>query len=112
MAIGIDIHEQFDGAYAMRLTGELDLESARALEAGVRPLCENGARALTLDLSDLVFIDSTGLAAVVLVSALCGKHGCEFELVPGPRSVQRLFEIAGLLHALPFRDGAPSAPGG
>jgi anti-sigma B factor antagonist len=112
VAIGIDIHEERPGAYTLRLSGELDLGAASALEDGVRPLCENGAREMTLDLSDLIFIDSTGLAAVMLASALCGKHDCSFELVPGPRQVQRLFEIAGLLNALPFRDGAATASSG
>ena len=112
MAVGIDIHEEGSGAYELRLSGELDLGAASALEKGIRPLCENGAKAVTLDLSELRFIDSTGLAAVVLASVLCDKHECRFELIPGPRQVQRLFEIAGLVNALPFRNGGPSAPSG
>lgn len=112
IAIGIDINEGSPGVYELRLSGELDLGSAHTLEVGVRPLCENGARAVTLDLSDLIFIDSTGLATIVLTSVLCDTHGCQFELIPGPRQVQRLFEIAGLLNVLPFRDGVVRTPSG
>lgn len=112
MAMRIDVDEETPGVYELRLSGELDLGASPALERRIRPLFEDGASAVTLDLSDLIFIDSTGLAAVVLASALCGKHECRFELIPGPRPVQRLFEIAGLLNVLPFRDGAASAPSG
>ena len=112
MAVAIDVSERGPGAYELRISGELDLGGAPALENSVRPLCENGARTLTLDLRDLIFIDSTGLAAVVLASVVCEKHDCRCELIPGPRQVQRLFEIAGLLDALPFRDGGPRAPSG
>lgn len=112
MAIAIGVHGGRSGVYELRLSGELDLGAAAALERSVRPLCENGANAVTLDLSDLIFIDSTGLAAVVLAGALCSKHNCRYEVIPGPRQVHRLFEIAGLVKALPFRDGAPGAPGG
>lgn len=111
MPIKIDVREH-EGDYTLHLNGELDLAAAPALESRIRPLFEDGASALTLDLSGLRFIDSTGLAAVVLANALCDKHGCRFELLQGPRQVQRLFEITGLLKALPFRDGVRCAPSG
>ncbi len=112
MAIEIDIHERGGHDYTLSLSGELDLAGAPELVSRVRPLCENGASGLTLDLSALRFIDSTGLAAVVQTGTLCDEHECRFELVQGPRQVRRLFEIAGLLKALPFRDGGPCVPSG
>jgi anti-anti-sigma factor len=105
--LGVDI-EDFEqgGVHTLRLAGELDLAAVPSLESEVRHLCDaDGTRGITLDLSDLRFIDSTGLAAIVFVSQLCAKHGFAFEIVPGPRAVQRLFESTGLIDALPFRDG-------
>jgi hypothetical protein len=40
---------------------------------------------------------------VLRVKELADSHGYEFLLVPGPPSIQRLFEMTGLLHRLPFR---------
>jgi anti-anti-sigma factor len=93
-----------DGVHTLSLSGELDLAAVPSLEAQVRRVCaQTSTRGVTLDLGGLSFIDSTGLAAIVLVSGLCAKHSFSFELLPGPRAVQRLFERTGLIDALPFR---------
>jgi len=106
LGIDIDDHEQ-DGVRTLRMSGELDMAAVPTLEATVRRACEHeDTRALTLDLSGLAFIDSTGLAAIVLVSSICAKRGLAFELVPGSRSVQQPFEATGLIDALPFRRSA------
>lgn len=104
---GLDI-EQLDqeGEHTLLLTGELDIASVPSLEGAVSRLCTDGTRAITLDLRKLLFIDSTGLAAIVFASKLCEKNGYEFALVPGPSAVQRLFELTGLIDALPFRQPA------
>lgn len=113
---GLDIEElEHDGRYRLLLTGELDIASVPSLEASVSRLCVDGTRAITLDLSRLLFIDSTGLAAIVFAGKLCDKHGCQFSLVPGSSAVQRLFELTGLIDVLPFtgnshvHDGAEPA---
>lgn len=108
--VGIDIEDFVrDGVHTLRLSGELDLAAVPSLEAQVRRVCaQTSTRGIALDLGGLCFIDSTGLAAIVLVSRLCAKHGFSFELLPGPRAVQRLFESTGLIDALPFR-AAPVA---
>jgi anti-anti-sigma factor len=49
-----------------------------------------------------MFIDSTGLAAIVLISRLCERDGRELSIIRGPRPLQRLFEITGMIDVLPF----------
>ncbi|MHB8242780.1 MAG: STAS domain-containing protein [Solirubrobacteraceae bacterium] len=101
---GIDIEQtEQDGSYTLLLRGELDIASVPSLEAAMRRLCIEGTRAVTLDLSTLVFIDSTGLAAIVLASKICENNGYELTLIPGSSAVQRLFELTGLIDVLPFR---------
>ena len=55
------------------LTGELDLITAPALDAAVRDLPANGP--LTLDLSQLSFIDSSGLHAISEISRNLNGNG-------------------------------------
>jgi anti-anti-sigma factor len=102
---GIDIEDDVhDGVHTLRLRGELDMAAVPSFEAEIRHVCaREGTRGVTLDLGGLRFIDSTGLAAIVLLSRICAKHGYAFALLPGPRAVQRLFESTGLIDALPFR---------
>jgi anti-sigma B factor antagonist len=93
-----------DDRYTLILAGELDLASAPTLEAATARLCAAGASEIVLDLSRLAFIDSTGLRTILSSMSLCEKHLCNFWLIPGPRAVQRLFELAGILKRLPFRE--------
>ena len=73
MGIEIEDHEQ-DGVHTVRLGGQLDMTAVPSLEAEIRHLYESdGTRAITLDLRGLQFIDSTGLAAIVLVSSICAN---------------------------------------
>jgi anti-anti-sigma factor len=93
-----------EGVVTIRPTGELDIATAASLE---RALIEDRSRGdrVVLDLAALEFIDSTGLRAIVRGAEAARRDGWELRLRPGPPAVQRVFEIAGVLGALPF--GAP-----
>lgn len=101
---GLEIEESTDGdRHTLTLGGELDIGSVPVLHAAIARICEAGsARGITLDLRGLIFIDSTGLAEIILTSRLCERDGLELTLTPGSRAVQRLFELTGLIDALPF----------
>jgi anti-sigma B factor antagonist len=97
-----------DGRHRLVLTGELDLGPAAELEAMLLRLCADGTKEITLDLSKLTFMGSTGLRTVLLAKELCEQHGCEFLLIAGPKNIQRMFELTGLIDALPFQAQDPS----
>lgn len=107
---GLDIEEvESDGHVTLHLRGELDIASVPSLEAAVARLSIPNMGGLTLDLSGLLFIDSTGLAAIVLAGKLCEKNAHGFSLIPGSNAVQRLFELTGLIDVLPFLDARGDA---
>jgi len=88
--------EERDGAAVVRLLGELDLAEVAPLQAEFERLCSNGLSALTVDLSGLEFLDSTGLHALLRVRGRCEEsQGLSLRVVPGPAAVQRLFRITG-----------------
>lgn len=90
-------------AHTLILTGELTHRSANSLEKEIERLCEEGVTAITLDLRQLTRIDATGVAVIALRCRLCERQGYGFALIPGSRFVQRGFEQAGVLDALPFQ---------
>jgi anti-anti-sigma factor len=98
-----------DDRYTLILTGELDLASAPAIAQIVPELCASGATEIVLDLRQLAFMDSTGLRTILSSKTTCERHLCEFSLIPGPRAVQRVFELTGLAEKLPFREPAEDA---
>jgi anti-sigma B factor antagonist len=95
------------GHHTLIVSGELDLVSGAELEAAVRGLCGTDTTGIVIDMSELGFIDSTGVRALVVAQRLCEQHGHEFGLVPGPKSIQRIFEVTGLDKVLPFSDARP-----
>jgi anti-anti-sigma factor len=92
--------------HTLVLSGELDMAAEDELETAIVS-CANAAR-LTLDLSQVTFMDSTGVTLILLADDLCKAHGIVFALVPGPAQVQRVLEIAGVLDRLPFHMEATS----
>ncbi|HEX4628895.1 MAG TPA: STAS domain-containing protein [Gemmatimonadales bacterium] len=95
--------------HTLVLTGELDRRSAHALEAEIERLCEDGVSGITLDLRELTYIDSIGVAVIVFRCGLCKRRGFDFSLVRGPASVQRVFEQSGVGDLLPFAEQEISA---
>jgi anti-sigma B factor antagonist len=102
-AAQLGLRDDADGPrHVLVLRGELDMASSPALEEAVRQICTDSAETLTVDLSGLTFMDSTGLRVVLLAKELCERHGCELLVIPGPAQIQRLFEVTGILERLPF----------
>jgi anti-sigma B factor antagonist len=54
------------GCTVVRVTGELDLDSAPELRAGLRQAVDDGGDTIVLDLAGVPFIDSSGLGTIVL----------------------------------------------
>lgn len=82
--------------------GELDLATRDELYAALMAAFESGTHTVVLDLSRLDFMDSSGIKLINLAIGVAAEHECEFFLVPGPRHIQRLFEVTGLIDRLPF----------
>ena len=99
----VDVGDEAGGTITLRPTGELDIGSApkleRALHDGRRP-----GDSVVLDLTGLEFIDSTGLRVIVQGVAAAERDGWHLRLRHGRRAIRRVFEISGVLDALPFED--------
>ena len=75
------------------LDGELDVATAGALEHQLIQAAADEPALLVLDLSELGFMDSTGLRAVLSAAERARHAAYEFAVVRGSSQVQRLFEL-------------------
>jgi anti-anti-sigma factor len=89
-----------DGAHLVTLGGELDLRSADELEAALEHMPAGEPARTCVDLSDLQFIDSTGLAILVKAHQAAAKAGGGLAIVCVPGAVRRTFETTGLMGLL------------
>ena len=84
--------------------GELDLATADRLADEVRELRAAGFREVLLDLRHVSFLDSSGLRMLLSLRSDARRDGHELRLVPGPREVQRIFELTATRGLFDWRD--------
>ena len=89
-----------EGQVVISLSGELDMETRRKLLACVAEQTANGNRHLVLDLADVTFIDSQGLAAFILARDQVTVEFGTLRLRRLTRNATRLLEMSGLLGEL------------
>jgi anti-sigma B factor antagonist len=91
--------------YVIELAGELDLSGVTSVSEAFAVALESDARSIVLDLRGLEFLDSTGVHAILKAERSASEQNRSFVLIRGPRQVQRIFEISGILDRLAFSDG-------
>jgi anti-anti-sigma factor len=80
--------------------GELDMATVEQVARPLRELRAAGFREIVLDLSELSFIDSSGIRMLLGARDASLENGIGLKLLPGPPAVQRAFEVTGLLQLL------------
>jgi anti-anti-sigma factor len=83
----------------VRPVGEIDIATVHQLEREILDLIDRGFDSLILDLSSLRFIDGRGMRCVY---DLAQSLGDGLVVWPGPRAVQRAFEVSGFMPLIPF----------
>ena len=91
-----------DGRAEVHLVGDLDISTAPLLREGLLGVLAEGTNDVTLDMSRLSFIDSTGLS--VLVGAYKrARHDGRAMVLRNPRpSARKVLEISGLDTVIPI----------
>ncbi len=85
-----------EGATIIKCSGRLTADAAAKFKEEVRMLIAE-AKCLFLDLSEVTFIDSSGLGAVVGLYVTAKKSNCELRLVNFSKRVRELLEMTNLL---------------
>ena len=83
-------------AYALAVSGELDLPSAGHVQERLAELIEDDARRIVVDLMGVNFIDSAGLGVLLSATKAMRSNGGELVLAADDRRILRLLEITGL----------------
>jgi anti-sigma B factor antagonist len=79
----------------VRLAGDIDLGTAPLLKQAVDAHARTG-QTLTIDLRDVGFIDSMGLAALVRAQHRAAARGASLQLVAPPERVRSVFRLTRL----------------
>lgn len=95
----------------VRLSGELDLATVPALNSQIDQLFADGVDHLLIDLTELTFCDSTGLAAFVRGDNQVAARGGWLRVTGASGRVERVLRISGLAELLGY-EGDPDVPPG
>lgn len=95
MNINLDMNEN-NGIVGVQVEGEIDAYTAPKLREAIFPLSEKDSVKMTIDLSGVSYMDSTGLGVIVGVFKSVRAHNGEFKLVGLSDRLKRLFDITGL----------------
>ena len=93
---------------AIEVHGDWDLAGLPSIRQAISRVMDDRPEYIVLDLSQVGFMDSTGLRAAIELTQRSAAQNTRLVIIPGPRPVQRMFEITGLLEKLPFIEKRPN----
>lgn len=92
--------DRIEGVSLLRLQGELDMATAVELRRAVADAISGAPLVVILDLSELTFIDSTGIGVLLGSSHKAREAGCSFVVRSPSRSVRKALHLTGVDQAL------------
>jgi anti-anti-sigma factor len=99
----LDVQPEPHGARVCPL-GEIDLATVDDVRRKIDDAVAAGCERVVLDLGGVTFMDSNGLHLAADADADAREGGWQLLIIDGPSPVQRIFEVTGLRHRLPFVD--------
>jgi anti-sigma B factor antagonist len=100
--------ERQGDACVVKLGGELDLYNAPTVRNALADACANGAERVVVDLSEVEFIDSTGLGVLIEARTRLKNRRAFLLAAPGLET-RRALEISGLDRHFALHDSVSEA---
>lgn len=106
--VRFDVVSHGIGTRVVHVVGEIDTLTAPVLRGRLDDHLAD-TELLVLDLSEVTFLGSAGLAALVAAKDDADRRGHVLRLVCGSRIVTRALEATGLMDLFDVADGVPEA---
>ncbi|MCB1174645.1 MAG: anti-sigma factor antagonist [Leptospiraceae bacterium] len=98
-----------DKIHQVVLSGQLDLYRCPELKTDIRARIEQGYRYVVFDLTDLSYIDSSGIGTLIQISNWMQKRGGMMVLANTQGSVDKVFQISKLDNFFTFKESITDA---
>lgn len=80
----------------LKLRGDIDISNCEQLRKTMQALFEDGHPQMQIDLEQVRYIDSVGVAAILKARAHLKQHNRELQLTGASAQVRRVFRLLGL----------------
>jgi anti-anti-sigma factor len=102
-----------EGTVVLAVSGEVDIANRRVMHAALEDALDGAQRAVVVDLSDVRFMDSTGLALMLNAARRLTRRQLGFAVAcPPDGPVRRAFGVAGLEDCFKIAGGVDDALAG
>jgi|SRR6516165_3279562 anti-sigma B factor antagonist len=95
--LSIDLRTEHGDTMVFGLRGSLDLATAPTVRAALSEATDKGGNNLIVDLTQLEFLDSTGLGVLIGAHRRAAEHGGSLRLIVHDGPISRLLNITGLV---------------
>ena len=97
MALSISANNNAEyKVWEFKLVGEVDISNAHLFKKQLETALEESRQNITIDLSELSYMDSTGLGVIIGTYGSIQKDGFTIKLFNPKESVKKLLHISGL----------------
>ncbi len=94
--MNIQVDERKPGVFVVSLGGDLDMSSSPQVRNTLLPIFGKKASHVIVDLGEVPYIDSSGIATFVEALQLSRKGNMRFSLAGACRRVESIFDLAYL----------------
>lgn len=88
--------------YVIAVSGEVDLATSPELDVAIIAAIDSGTSSVAIDLTDVSFMDSSGLGVIVRGLKRCREADIDLDLVITNERVLKVFGITGLDQVIPI----------
>lgn len=88
--------------YLITVSGEVDLATSPDLDVAIIAAIDSGTSSVVIDLTDVSFMDSSGLGVIVRALKRCREAENDLDLVITNERVLKVFGITGLDQVIPI----------
>lgn len=88
--------------YIITVHGEVDLATSPELDAAIIAAIDSGTSSVAIDLTNVSFMDSSGLGVIVRGLKRCREADIDLDLVITNERVLKVFGITGLDQVIPI----------
>jgi anti-anti-sigma factor len=93
---------RFESNYLIDVGGEIDLYNAFQLKDLVQTMIDEKIGVAILNMSEVTYIDSSGIGGLLSINAMLRQKGIQFRVVHVPSAVMRVMELTRLIDFLPI----------
>lgn len=104
MSLSINVTRDDAGQSVVLVGGEVDVSNADQLRSALDGCLEEGASSLVVDLSEVPYIDSTGIGVLVGAAHRASESGARLEVARPQRNVARVLGLLGVGADLNIRE--------